>query len=180
MKLFLGLGNPDQKYQATRHNLGQMVLNHLVEAYCHTPLSIKNKLSARITEQNKNIFAVSTEYMNNSGLTAQKILNFYKINPSDLYVIHDDLDLPVGEYRFQFDHGPAGHKGIESIIEYLGTQAFNRIRIGIGHPRSAVTSGVGDPVESYVLMPFLPGEKVLISATIAKIIPELQKLTLGP
>jgi PTH1 family peptidyl-tRNA hydrolase len=169
MKLFLGLGNPDSKYQATRHNLGQMVLRQLV----NLPLVKKNKLSAQLIEQNHNLFVVSTEYMNNSGLTAQKILNFYKIQPSDLYVIHDDLDLPIGEYRFQFDRGPAGHKGIESIIEHLGTQAFNRIRIGIGHPIDST------PVESYVLMPFSPEEKVLISATIAKIIPELQKLATG-
>jgi len=169
MKLFLGLGNPDQKYQSTRHNLGQMVLRQLV----NSSLANKSKLSAQLTEQNKNLFAVSTEYMNNSGLTAQKILNFYKIQPSDLYVIHDDLDLPVGEYRFQFDRGPAGHKGIESIIEYLGTQSFNRIRIGIGHPTDST------PVENYVLMPFSSEEKVLISATIAKIIPEINQL-LGP
>jgi len=178
MKLFLGLGNPDQKYQSTRHNLGQMVIKTIIE---NSKLEIENysKLSAQIAKHYQNLFAVSTEYMNRSGLTAQKLLNFYKINPSDLYVIHDDLDLPVGEYRFQFDRGPAGHKGIESLIEYLGTQAFNRIRIGIGHPRSAVASDVGDPVESYVLMPFSPEEKVLISATIAKILPEINQL-LGP
>ena len=111
----------------------------------------------------KNILAAPTEYMNNSGISVKKISAYYKIPSQNIYVIHDDLDLPVGEWRLQFDRGPAGHNGIKSIIEHLNTQAFWRLRIGIGHPQN------NQPVEDYVLQPFSKEEKELIN----KIIPEI-------
>ena len=172
MKLIIGLGNPDKKYQNTRHNLGQKIIIDYVQAYCHTPLQKKSKLSAQICEciSQKTIFAVPTEYMNNSGLTVQKIANFYKISPQDIYVIHDDLDLPTGEYKIQFDRGPAGHNGIKSIIENLGTQQFNRLRIGIGKPQNNI------PVEDYVLLPFSTEEKNTIKTLAPKIFDEIKKI----
>ncbi|MDD4785244.1 MAG: aminoacyl-tRNA hydrolase, partial [Candidatus Shapirobacteria bacterium] len=119
MKLIIGLGNPDKKYQNTRHNLGQSIIKQFVETELKAFFLTKTNLLAQIFETgqgiNKNIFAFSTEYMNNSGITIQKISNFYKIDPKDIYIIHDDLALPTGEYRIQFDRGPAGHNGIKSI-----------------------------------------------------------------
>ena len=168
MKLIVGLGNPDKKYQNTRHNLGSNILKQFVETLHATSLTIKTKLSAQIYDctggpmcppNHKTIFAIPTEYMNNSGLTVQKIAKFYKISPQDIYIIQDDLDLEVGDYKIQFDRGSAGHNGIKSIIENLGTQAFHRIRVGIGHPQSSVAHGAGDPVEDYVLQPFSKEEK---------------------
>ena len=146
MKLIIGLGNPGQKYQHSRHNVGHMVIDQLP--------SQKNYLK-------------TDGYMNESGIFVQKQVHFYKIDLSDLYIVHDDLDLPVGEYRLQFDRGPAGHHGVESIIQHLGSQAFWRLRIGIGHPVDLT------PVEDYVLRPFTPDEKVLISQTIDKITQDL-------
>jgi len=102
--------------------------------------------------------------MNNSGPSVQKVANFYKIEPKDIYLIHDDLDLEIGDWKLQFDRGPAGHNGVISIIENLGTQTFWRIRIGINHPTDLT------PVEDYVLKPFLPEEKVIIADTIDKIV----------
>jgi len=170
MKLIIGLGNPDKKYQNTRHNLGSNILKQFVETLHTTSLQNQPKFCASIFEDKKNIFAVPTEYMNNSGLTVQKIAQFYKISPQDIYVIHDDLDLPVGEYKIQFDRGPAGHNGIKSIIENLNTQQFNRIRVGIGKPLNNI------PVEDYVLLPFSPEEKIIINKIISEIINKISEI----
>ena len=171
MKAFIGLGNPDKKYQNSRHNLGANVILNLFGDLQLNPKS-HPKLSAAIaTHQNPpSILATPTTYMNSSGQAVQKILHYFKIVPDHLYIIHDDLDLGVGDYKIQFDRGPAGHKGIKSIINHLGTQAFHRIRIGINHPQDST------PPESYVLRPFTPAEKRIISATIDKIIPKVKTL----
>lgn len=166
MKLIVGLGNPDKIYQNTRHNLGSNILKKFIG---QDKFKNKSKLNASIFEDQKNIFAIPTEYMNNSGITVQKIANFYKINPSDIYVLHDDLDLEVGDYRIQFDRGPAGHNGIKSIIENLGTQQFNRIRIGIG-------KDINIPVENYVLQPLKNEELSIIESIIPKIFEEISKI----
>lgn len=176
MKLFVGLGNPDKKYQNTRHNLGQIIVDNFVKK---NNLNFKNypKLSAHIAEcknrpmclfnEDKVLFAITTEYMNNSGIAVQKIINYFKIKPEGLYVIHDDLDIPAGEYKIQFDRGPAGHNGIKSIIDHLDTQAFNRIRVGIGKPENNI------PVEDYVLQPFSKEEWGIINKTIDTLISNL-------
>ncbi|MDD4027082.1 MAG: aminoacyl-tRNA hydrolase [Candidatus Shapirobacteria bacterium] len=174
MKLIIGLGNPDKKYQNTRHNLGQKIIIDYVRVYCNTHLQKKSNLSAQIYETgqgtNKTIFAVSTEYMNNSGITIQKISQFYKISPQDTYIIHDDLDLEVGDSKIQFDRGSAGHNGIKSIIENLGTQQFNRIRIGIGKPQNNI------PIEDYVLQSFSKEEKEKIENITTKIFTVINNL----
>ena len=108
--------------------------------------------------------------MNNSGLTVQKIAQFYKISSLNIYIIHDDLDLEVGEYKIQFDRGPAGHNGIKSIIENLGTQQFNRIRIGIGKSQNNI------PVEDYVLQPFSSEEKDIINTLTPEIFEEIKNI----
>ncbi len=150
MKLIIGLGNPDKKYQSTRHNVGR---------YAANILQAKNLPDTK--------FGTNDSYMNEAGDSVQKIVHFYKVDLNNFYLVHDDLDLPVGEYRLQFDRGPAGHHGVESVIQHLGTQAFNRIRIGIGKPQNQV------PVEDYVLQKFSKDEQVLIDQTIDKIVAEL-------
>ena len=181
MKLIFGLGNPGKQYQNTRHNLGQSIIKKYVETQYKTSLQPKKNLDAEILGTgaglpagrqgtDKIIFAVSTGYMNNSGIPVQKICQFYKINPSDIYVIHDDLDLEVGDYRVQFDRGPAGHNGIKSIIENLNTQAFNRIRLGISKPQNNI------PVEDYVLQPFSKDESAIISSITPKIFEEISRI----
>ncbi len=150
MKLFIGLGNPGEKYQNTRHNIGKTIVSKL------KPVPGKK-------------FASTDNYMNESGIGVQKLVHFYKIEPEDLYLIHDDLDLPVGEYRLQFDRGPAGHHGVESVILHLHTQAFWRFRIGVGHPQK-------EAVEDYVLRPFTLEEKEIISQVIDKITDEIKEI----
>lgn len=181
MKLIIGLGNPGKKYENTRHNLGQKIVIEYVGTHHDASLQEKPNLSAKIYETgqgtDKTIFAISTDYMNLSGITVQKITNFYKISPQDIYVIHDDLDLPAGEYKIQFDRGPAGHNGIKSIIENLKTQQFNRIRIGIGKPKSSVASSTEDPVEDDVLLSFTLEEKNIINSIIPEIFKEISKIS---
>jgi PTH1 family peptidyl-tRNA hydrolase len=174
MKLIIGLGNPGNKYSNTRHNLGQNTVLKLIE---NKNLSLKNfpKLSSQLAEVkqrsgDKVLIGITNEYMNNSGIAVKKISDYFKINPRDIFVIHDDLDLGVGEYKIQFDRGPAGHNGIKSIIEHLNTQAFNRIRVGISHPQNLI------PVEDYVLLPFSQSEKELIDKIIPKVTEELDKI----
>ena len=105
--------------------------------------------------------------MNNSGVSVKKVADYYKIPPENIYLIHDDLDLGVGEWKLQFNRGPAGHNGVISTIEHLGTQAFWRIRIGIDHPQNG--EAAFDAVEDYVLRPFTKEEKVIIAETTDKI-----------
>ncbi len=184
MKLIIGLGNPDKKYENTRHNLGQKIV---IDFLKKQNLELKKipKLSAQLSElpcrdarsgvstkfNNKILIGITTEYMNNSGLSVQKITKFYKISPQDIYIIHDDLDLPVGDFKIQFDRGPAGHNGIKSIIENLNTQQFNRIRVGISKASDNI------PVEDYVLLPFTSEEKIIIDSLIPKIFTEISKIT---
>ena len=168
MKILIGLGNPDSKYIYTRHNLGQLVITKLA-ADLKVKLEKHPKTNSQLAKYHHSYFGITNEYMNNSGLSISKILNFFKIESPDLYLIHDDLDLPIGEWKLQFDRGPAGHNGVISTIGNLGTQAFWRLRIGIGHP-------IAIPVESYVLQPFTSDEQVIINQTIDKIVIELAKL----
>jgi peptidyl-tRNA hydrolase, PTH1 family len=177
MKLFVGLGNPEKKYENTRHNLGQIIITNFIKK---NNLNFKNysKLSAQIAEKksldnNKNLFTITNEYMNNSGIAVKKIADYFKIQPQDIFIIHDDLDLPIGEYKIQFDRGPAGHNGIKSIIEHLHTQAFNRIRIGIGKPQNNI------PVEDYVLQPFSKEDQKIISKIINDLSSTIDNLTAG-
>lgn len=170
MKLIYALGNFGKKYQNTRHNLGQQVL----QSYCQkNNIDLKDKASfgSRVGESNKNFFAHSLGFMNLSGIPLTKIAAYYKISPENILVIHDDLDLGVGEYRLQFDRSPAGHNGIKSIIEHLGTQAFHRLRLGIDHPRHTDTPQISP--EDYVLLPFSASQKVIIDQTIEKIHQEI-------
>ena len=150
MKYFFGLGNPGKQYEKTRHNIGHQFIAKLKSL---DPPHIK--------------FNTNSSFMNEAGLSAEQFVHFYKINLNNFYLVHDDLDLPVGEYRLHFDRGPAGHHGVESVIAHLGTQAFNRIRIGIGKPPEFVA------VEDFVLQQFSKDEKVIIDQTIDKIVQDL-------
>ena len=173
MKLIVGLGNPDKKYQNTRHNLGSKIVEQFAKVVCKSSFINKSKFSAQVAEYQNNLFVVPLEYMNNSGVSVQKIANFYKISPLDIYIVHDDLDIEIGDYRVQFDRGPAGHNGIKSIIENLATQQFNRIRIGIGKPQDSTS------VEDYVLQNFSKEEQDIITTLTPEIFKEIKNI-LGP
>ncbi len=140
MKLIIGLGNFEKKYFNTRHNIGFAMLDYIFDEYLKaegfSDWSENKKFQAIISEGNLNgekiILAKPTTYMNNSGSAVQALISFYKINPKDLIVIHDEIDLSFGNYKIQTDKSSAGHRGIDSIIGRIGTQEFTRVRIGIG------------------------------------------------
>ncbi|MEI8067751.1 MAG: aminoacyl-tRNA hydrolase [Candidatus Shapirobacteria bacterium] len=171
MKLIIGLGNPGEKYKNTRHNLGQKIILEYVQTIHESSFKNYSKFSAQLIEHHDFLIGISNEYMNNSGISVQKLSQFYKISPNDIYIVHDDLDLEVGDYKIQFDRGSAGHNGIKSIVEHLGTQAFNRIRIGVGKPTDST------PIEDYVLRTFSPEEKEKIDSVSEKVLTEISSIT---
>src|SRR3989344_5959569 len=142
MKLLVGLGNPGEKYRNTRHNMGFTVLDRLLEDL--EPLSKTFWEPARLASESvagrggKNLALIKKinhegtsiilmkpkTFMNNSGIAVKNISDYYRIFPSNIYVVHDDVDLPLGKLRVRFGGAAGGHKGVESIIQSLGTDQF--------------------------------------------------------
>ena len=158
MYLIVGLGNPGNRYRATRHNIGFMVLERLATKL-EINLSQKsfNALWGKGKISHKNvIFAMPQTYMNLSGNAVRQLHAFFKIDLSNLIVIHDDLDLSFGSVRLKTGGGNAGHKGLVSIEENLGSSEFMRIRLGIGKPVDK------SRIEGYVLEPFVKEEQSVL------------------
>lgn len=156
MKLIVGLGNPGSKYEKTRHNVGFRILEQFAKKH---GLSFKTrKFQSRWFEYKKTLFIKPQTFMNLSGQSVQAALSFYQIEPEDMIVIYDDLDLPVGDLRIRKNGGAGGHKGMTSIIDSLQTQNIPRMRIGIGKDDT--------PAEHYVLSPHPKKEEPLYQKAI--------------
>lgn len=155
MILIAGLGNPGEEYKATRHNLGREIVESLAKSLDFKGFRFEKKWNAQIAEgkigKEKAILILPETFMNKSGNAVAPIARFYKIKPKDIYVIHDDADLPLGGAKLSFGKHSAGHKGVESIIRNLKTIEFWRFRIGIGGKRDI-------PAEKMVLKKFTPDE----------------------
>lgn len=164
MKLIVGLGNPGEKYKNTRHNLGFEVVDKLVDRLQGTGYSWKKeaKFKAEIcnlqTTTYNLILAKPQTYMNNSGLAVSAVAEYFKISPEDIIVVHDDLDLALGKIQIKKGGSAAGHHGVESVIENLGTDQFIRIRLGIG---PGIRTGNFN-AEQFVLEKFKADEKVIV------------------
>ena len=135
----VGLGNPGKKYSNNRHNLGFLLLKNLSNKY-NSNFLLKDKLKSycsefKIEDTTYRLFLPNT-FMNNSGDAVRAIVDWYKINLDQIFIIVDDKDLPLGKIRFRKKGSSGGHNGLKSIIEKLQTNNFNRIRIGIGSPQS--------------------------------------------
>ena len=149
--LVAGLGNPGREYERTRHNVGWMVVDELAR---RTDASFRSKFSGRLAEarlEDARLALLKPEtYMNESGRSIAAALRFFKLTAEDLLVVHDDVDLEPGRLQARLGGGLAGHNGLRSIAQALGSQDFVRLRIGVGRP------GRGDrrPVADYVLSPF--------------------------
>ncbi len=149
MKIIAGLGNPGQKYDKTKHNTGFMTMDHYLD---EKDLSLdKDKFEGHWTKQKINgedvILLEPQTYMNESGRSVSQIANFFKVDPEDILIIQDDMDMPIGKIRIRANGKSGGHNGIKSIIRDLGTEKFNRLKIGIRHPKNTT-------VVSWVLTPF--------------------------
>lgn len=172
MKLIVGLGNPGEKYEATRHNLGFIVLDHFLKNFepvqkkdWEDSIKFKSEI-AQIDWQPKDgklqkvILAKPKTYMNNSGMAVQLIKSFYKVDLSDIWIIHDDFDLPIGSMKIRFGGASAGHHGVESIIAALNSDKFWRFRLGTGesHTRGKIAKHKIRAADDFVLNSFGRGE----------------------
>ena len=173
MKLIVGLGNPGRVHANNRHNIGFACVNHF--ARTQGIKFDKKQGHARIgsgeVAGNKVVAARPQTYMNLSGQSVSRLIKKFDISLNDLLVIHDDLDLPLGKIRISQGGGSGGHKGIDSIISYLESQDFIRIRVGISRP-PIIEGSVNDKeaeIIDYVLSDFTPDEKKIITETIPKV-----------
>ncbi|MGB9707555.1 MAG: aminoacyl-tRNA hydrolase [Microgenomates group bacterium] len=176
MKILTGLGNPGEKYQNHRHNVGHMLIDYLVKKLTSlkvNELKERNISIAKIFTSKNLILAKNLTYMNESGKAVKKILNTFQVPRSTLYIIHDDLDIPFGKFKIQFANGPKLHNGIKSIEQTLKTKDFWRIRIGVDNrQKENWIDG-----ETYVLQDFLPEEKEILSNEVfPKVIEQLKKI----
>jgi PTH1 family peptidyl-tRNA hydrolase len=155
--LVAGLGNPGREYERTRHNAGWLVLDELARRHDG---SWRSKFSGSLAEvrlESLRLALLKPEtYMNESGRSVSAAARFFKVEPDSLLVVHDDVDLEAGRLQARSGGGLAGHNGLRSLAQDLGTQEFLRLRIGVGRP------GRGDPrsVSDWVLSPFAPEEDV--------------------
>lgn len=168
MKLIIGLGNPGSEYFNTRHNFGFLILNYFQDS---TPdfsaWQADNKFKALISEGQANgekILLVKPQtFMNNSGQDIRLLTDFYKISPADIIILHDDMDIVLGETRLSQNASAGGHKGVASIIKELGTQDFTRLRLGIKPKNQGFLAKLFKaPAEKFVLRKFGANDKELV------------------
>jgi len=160
LKLIVGLGNPGKEYEYTRHNAGFWFMAQVLEWF-NTEAVLDKKFSGLVARTGTNpLFLLMPQtYMNKSGVSVSALARFYKIEPEEILVVHDELDLPVGTARFKFGGGNGGHNGLKDIDAHLGTRDYWRLRIGIDHP------GNKDQVIGYVLArPSLEDFKRIVGA----------------
>lgn len=162
-QLIVGLGNPEPKYEQTRHNIGFAAVDAASSAW-GIPLSENRKFQGAFGEgkllADKIRLLKPLTYMNNSGQAIRAVTDWYKLPPSSVLVIYDDMDLPLGKIRLRLSGSAGGHNGMKSAIAHLGTQNFPRLRIGIGKPQAAIKDA---STVSYVLGRFSPGENQIVS-----------------
>lgn len=172
MFLIIGLGNPEKKYEKTRHNVGFLAVEEIGKI-CDAAWKMKSDLFAEIAEvhneEQKLFLAKPQTYMNLSGKAVAALMHRYHIEPQHLIIISDDVDLPVGTIRTRSEGSAGGHNGLKSIITSIGTQQFLRIKIGVGAPPPNI------PLEHWVLKPFPPQEANLMPNLIKK----TAEITLG-
>lgn len=169
IRMIAGLGNPGPGYEATRHNVGFMVLDLLAEE-----LGIRLKphpcYPALWGQVGEVILLKPSAYMNRSGEVIAPLAREYNIKPEEILLVHDDLDLPLGRIRFRLKGSSGGHRGVQSVIRSLGSQDMPRLKIGIGRPERK------EDVVDYVLQPFTPQEWKAIKPALLKAVSALKLL----
>jgi PTH1 family peptidyl-tRNA hydrolase len=177
MKIVVGLGNPGQEYENTRHNTGFMLVDKLA-ADAGAAWQFNKRFKAEIAESRGVFFVKPQTFMNESGVAVAAVLSYYKLLPKTLGILksknadlsqiltvaHDDVDIDLGKYKISIDSRSAGHKGVQSIINHLKTKNFQRLRLGT---KTELKNKI--PTDKFVLMKFGAEEKEKISALIKKI-----------
>jgi len=160
--LIAGLGNPGRKYEHNRHNVGFMLLNRLATKLGESFTQVESKaLVAKATYQGERVILIKPQtFMNGSGSAVSSLVHFYKVPMENMLVAYDDVDLPLGILRLRPMGGSAGQKGMQSIIERLGTEAFPRLRIGTGRPPGRMEAA------DYVLQDFPANDADLLAETL--------------
>lgn len=164
MKLIVGLGNPGKQYEKTRHNIGFEVIDKL-SGRLGIPLDqskFKGLYGIGHSQGEKILLLKPLTYMNLSGESIRAVMDYYNINLEDIIVIYDDLDLPVGKIRLRQKGSAGGHNGIKSTILHVGSQEFNRIRVGIDRPKN------GQSITDYVLGRFTKEEMEVLEEVVLK------------
>ncbi len=173
MILFVGLGNPGAKHAHNRHNIGFMAADEIIRR--HGFSAARSRFQGDVSEGrlggNKVLVVKPTTYMNESGRSVAEAANFYKIEPHDIVVFHDELDLDPGRMRVKTGGGTAGHNGLRSIERFLGKE-FRRVRLGIGHPGR-------DRVLSYVLKDFVRSDSEWLDPLIEAVADHAEYLARG-
>ena len=174
----IGLGNPGKEYIKNRHNIGFLLLKKFSEKY-NVNFTQKNKFKSLYTEFNNNDFIyrlfMPNTYMNNSGDAVRAIVDWYKINFDQLFIIVDDIDLPLGKIRFRKKGSSGGHNGLKDIINKLQTGNFNRIKIGIGSPPANEKTKNFNTI-SHVLGNISSKENVTLDKVYQRVIESLEEL----
>ncbi len=174
MKIILGLGNPGKEYEETYHNVGALAVQSLAHRALGgtIPFEIHKKLGKKLfsyldVEEGTahQVFVIPLVYMNQSGAAAREALKKFSARPTDLVVIHDESDLPIGTYKASVSRGAAGHKGVQSIMDALKTDAFTRIRIGIRNPQEKARAKAG----AFVLKKISAKDRRTFEALFAKL-----------
>lgn len=166
VKMIVGLGNPGSKYNDTKHNIGFMAVDRIVkdlDVNFTEDKSFKAEIGSDFINGEKIYFIKPTTFMNNSGIAVKALLTYYNISIKDMIIIYDDLDMEVGKIRFRQKGSAGGHNGIKSIIAHLGTQEFDRIKVGIGRPNGRMT------VINHVLGKFDKNDEIMILNTLDKV-----------
>lgn len=166
MKLIIGLGNPGAQYEHTRHNVGFDIVDRLAEMTNFSPFNENAKFNAAIAEKiasngEKILLVKPLTFMNRSGEVVATLMNFYKLTKNDIAVIHDDLDITLGEFKRVDSASAAGHNGVQNIIDRIGSQEFIRYRIGIEGTERKKTRTI--PGDVFVLQKFTKEEAALLS-----------------
>lgn len=166
VKMIVGLGNPGSKYNDTKHNIGFMAVDRIVknlDVNFTEDKNFKAEIGSDFINGEKIYFIKPNTFMNNSGIAVKALLTYYNISIKDMIIIYDDLDMEVGKIRFRQKGSAGGHNGIKSIIAHLGTQEFDRIKVGIGRPNGRMT------VINHVLGKFDKNDEIMISNTLDKV-----------
>lgn len=171
-QLIVGLGNPEPKYDRTRHNIGFAAIDAISRAW-QINLAENRKYFGEFGEEQKQLNKVRLlkplTYMNRSGQSIRAVTDWFKLPPTSVLIIYDDMDLPLGKLRLRLSGSAGGHNGMKSAIAHLGIQNFPRLRIGIGKPQNAVAGNEANTI-SYVLGHFDAKESLVVTEVLKLVV----------